>query len=108
MCGIGSKPGPPKHHFDRSALVGVLTVEQAMIAAEATHYRRKQLAGAAVDPVERPSLLLQVERTDSHAGPPLCWKHHLIDVDDATHATLANDGIREDVPFLTSDPALLQ
>src|SRR6185436_7222650 len=105
---IGAVLDPQEADLDGPAAVVVLAVELAAVALEAADHRREHLAGLAVDPVDRPLALLDVEGAKRDAAPALAREVELVDVGHAAEVDRAAVDRRELVPVVAADPARLE
>src|SRR5678816_4961558 len=105
---IGAVLDPQEADLDRPAAVFILAVELAAVALEAADHRREHLAGLAVDPVDRPLALLDVEGAKRDAAPALGREVELVDVGHAAEVDRAAVDRRELVPVVAADPARLE
>src|SRR5262249_3522337 len=91
-------PRPLVAHDDRLPVIGVVPVEVALAPAEPADDGLEHFAARAVDPVERPLLLLQIEYTQRHSRPALRGEYAFVDVHHAVHAAFATERCGEGLP----------
>src|SRR6185436_19192089 len=105
---IGAVLDPQEADLDGPPAVLVLAEELAAIALEAADHRREHLAGLAVDPVDRPLALLDIERAKRDPAPALGREVELVDIDHTAEVDRAAIDRRKLLPVVAADPAGLE